>query len=475
MLKFFALGVTILSTVLPTIAQVPTWCSTRSFSDISFCEDFDRYCNPVPPLPYACDGTLGSSKLALREVWVQNPPSNVCGVEIQTGDQWFSSPPWAAAMTCHDSDVLGFATASMAPSIRAAFGEAYSAVMGTDLNPLVLEFVLNGENWSKGIFGNDYLEMGYGAASAPTDYVLSANCSTCGGVNRRYPIICQQAVPPAGCGPIASVPHYSSIAVGFLAFLDENPCHCDDPSSYHSPYNEHLSFFDGHKWWKLRAGLFPNGSGDFRVRNDENIIKLTIKSTTIMVELTCTDPDPDEYSWCEVPRDYMGPFNSMTVGFKHACKLKGSTAPDAEWDCLNTPDCVNGADRGGVPTFDNIVLHGGMGDSIQGACCYPNATCSDEYYLDCDCLGGIFRGHGTACVNLACPPPFKPDHDMDGDVDMSDFAWFQTCLSGSYVLPSVPCQVADLDNDNDVDHLDLLAFISSLSGTGIPYQINCLP
>lgn len=378
-------------------------------------------------------------------------------------------------MSCHSTDILGFATRSMRSSIRAAFGQTHEAVMGTDLHPLVLEFVLNGQNWSKSLFNNGYLELGLGGASAPTDFVHSPFCSTCGGPDDRYPMICQQAVPPAGCGPIAGAPHTPSIAVGFLAFLDDNSCHCNDPSStWHSPYNEHLSFFDGHKWWKLRAGLFPNGSGDFRVRNDENIIKLTMKTSTIRVELTCTDPAPDEYSWCEIPRDYMGPFNTISVGFKHACKLKGSAVPGHEWECQNDPTCVHGAENGGVAMFDNIVLHGGMGDGAPGACCFSNTSCSEEYYLDCESLGGTFRGYGMTCAEVACPPPFKPDHDMDGDVDMEDFAWFQGCLYGPEVSPAIPCLAGDLNGDAYVDRTDLEAFIDCMSGADMPYSPNCL-
>ncbi len=448
----------------------------QTFPHISSCEDFDRYCKPIPPYPYTCDGSGGSDVLALTDVWIPNPPSNICGVEIRLSDTWFTSPPWTAAMTCQDWDTLGFASRDIPGGIRAAFGEAYSTVMGTDLNPLILEFVLNGEGWSKCLFANAYLELGNGPASAPTDYVWSPNCSTCGGPSRRFPMICQQATPPAGCGPIETAPHKPSIAVGFLSYLDDDSCHCSDPSDpWHSPRNEHLSFFDGHKWWKLRQGLFPDGSGDFRVRDDENIIKLTIRACTIKVELTCTDPQPDEYSWCEIPRDYLGSFNTMTVGYKHSCRLNGSGVPGSEWDCQNTPSCVYGAERAYVPRFDNIILHGGMGAGSKGVCCYPDLSCSEEYYLDCESLGGVFQGHDTTCAELACAPPFKPDRDMDGDVDLKDFGWFQNCLSGSQVQPSMECRIADLDDDHDVDEFDLTAFIACVSGSDTPYDVSCMP
>jgi len=460
----------------PALAQAPTWCSTQSLPNTSFCEDFDRYCNPAPPYPAACDPSAVADNFRLRLVWVPNYPGNYCGVEIQLRDEWAASPPWDAAMSSQVDDMLGMATRDLPASIRQAFGESYSEVMATDLNPLVLEFVLNGENWSKCIYDDGYLELGFGPPSVPTDFIRGPDCSTCGGPATKFPMICQQAVPPPGCGPIATAPHKPAIAVGFVAFLDDDPCHCDETSPIsHSPYNEHLSFFDGHKWWKLKQGLFPNGSGDFRIRNDRNIIKLTLDASTIKVEMTCTDPEPDEYSWCVIPRDYTGPFNTMTVGYNHSCRLKGAASPGSEWDCLNEPICVWGADKGYAPHFDNIILHGGMGYGQPGACCYPDTTCGDEYYLDCESLGGVFRGHGTSCALLSCPPPFKPDHDMDGDVDLEDFAWFQACLSGTKVTPTIPCQVADLDDDTDVDSADLLAFITCLSGPAILYTEACLP
>ena len=113
--------------------------------------------------------------------------------------------------------------------------------------------------------------------------------------------------------------------------------------------------------------------------------------------------------------------------------------------------------------------------AAKGVCCYPDLSCSEEYYLDCESLGGVFQGHGTTCAELACAPPFKPDHDMDGDVDLEDFGWFQACLSGTQMSPTMPCRVADLDDDRDVDQSDLTAFVACLSGPGVSYDVSCMP
>lgn len=68
------------------------------------------------------------------------------------------------------------------------------------------------------------------------------------------------------------------------------------------------------------------------------------------------------------------------------------------------------------------------------------------------------------------------DRDRDGDVDMSDFAWFQTCMTGNAVpYTNAACADADRDSDFDIDTADLNVFLGCLSGPDIPATANCLP
>ncbi len=436
-----------------------TWCTT-TFPNAVFCDDFDRYCVNPPPAPQACPLGSDMDNIAFGKIWA---PKGRCGVAPGVSDVFYSSAPWGAKTPCQCHWDIGYTTASIGQFIRKAFGEDYGMVSGTDLNPLVLEFIINGQTAGKAIYNDSYLEFGAGFASAPTDYVYSNEwCNDCNGSYRRHPIICQQEAPPAACPPISSAPHVASIAAGFVAQLDTNPCHPGE--SNHVPRNEHLAFFDGYRWYSLRQGLFP-GNGDFRIRNNENQVKITIKSTMLKVELTC--PDTSEYSYCEIPRDYQGPFNSITLGYKHSCQLESGA-----WTCRDIPDCILGS--GYVPVYDNVVVRGGMGYAQPGACCFADTSCLEAYHGDCDLLGGHFAGAGTTCATTACCPPLPADHDMDGDVDLADFGWFQTCLAGPEAPPpSVPCRCADFQSDGFVDAIDLGTFLGCMLGPEIPTNPNC--
>jgi hypothetical protein len=57
------------------------------------------------------------------------------------------------------------------------------------------------------------------------------------------------------------------------------------------------------------------------------------------------------------------------------------------------------------------------------------------------------------------------DADEDGDIDLVDFAAFQTCFTGPEIPPSTPCAIAfDSDLDNDVDLADFGSFQLQFTG-----------
>lgn len=61
------------------------------------------------------------------------------------------------------------------------------------------------------------------------------------------------------------------------------------------------------------------------------------------------------------------------------------------------------------------------------------------------------------------------DQDHDGDIDQSDFGYFQACLSGQYIPQNNPaCAWAKMDDDSDVDVYDLNLFLALLTGPGVP-------
>ncbi len=75
---------------------------------------------------------------------------------------------------------------------------------------------------------------------------------------------------------------------------------------------------------------------------------------------------------------------------------------------------------------------------------------------------------------LEITPVPAVDFDRDGDVDQSDYGWFQRCVSGTGVAQLDPsCRDARVDGDADVDDIDLNLFIGCMSGAGIAADPQC--
>lgn len=68
----------------------------------------------------------------------------------------------------------------------------------------------------------------------------------------------------------------------------------------------------------------------------------------------------------------------------------------------------------------------------------------------------------------------RADYNGDGQVDMTDFAHLQRCLSGPFVPQTDPsCQNARHDGDDDVDADDVKLFEYCLQGPGEPLRFGC--
>jgi hypothetical protein len=133
--------------------------------------------------------------------------------------------------------------------------------------------------------------------------------------------------------------------------------------------------------------------------------------------------------------------------------------------------------------FDDVVLHGGMPFSMNGACCRDNADCVDnvtESYCVSEPpagLGGLWRGANTTCATLSspcCPYPFA-DADHDGDVDNDDFGVFQTCYTGSGGGVPTGCVCLDRTGDGSIDSSDLTQFNRCYSGPNVPWSQAVTP
>jgi hypothetical protein len=71
--------------------------------------------------------------------------------------------------------------------------------------------------------------------------------------------------------------------------------------------------------------------------------------------------------------------------------------------------------------------------------------------------------------------PGYSDFDLDGDVDMVDFAHLQRCCAGSATQTNPNCFDADLNDDDRVDAADLALFDACYSGPNVHAQAGCTP
>ncbi len=85
--------------------------------------------------------------------------------------------------------------------------------------------------------------------------------------------------------------------------------------------------------------------------------------------------------------------------------------------------------------------------------------------------------NGSATVNVSIRiKPYPGDMDGDFDCDMDDFAFFQSCMSGTGAPSTAPnCDLASLDGDIDVDVNDLGLFLGCMSGANLPMAPDCVP
>ena len=397
-----------------------------------------------------------------------------------------------------------------------------NAVNGTNDNPLVLRFWMyddatldNTDGWGRPANWPFYMELCFFGtdpnntdplARAPTDYVTqdcpgyhdcgvesvcvggdhnNMPCTVdkeCTDVDATYPIICQQSVTglPANCpNPLINQPPlHASLAYGWLAALDTNPC---DSETGRKPTMYHAVTFDGRVWRPLDHNPPPPGNGRFIYSMQQGFFEMTIRSTEYDLKLiapndcgkeaacdaTCTDGHQICTSTITLPRQYTGPFNMIAMGIGPGCEL----------DPANAWNCKTESTRNNRPWnwwwasayVDRPVLFGGVRN--LGSCCHvvggtTEPGCSDNVPPgECNAWGDRFR-EGTCADTLCCPYPFA-DADNDGDVDQLDFAAFQLCYAGSGGGVPPGCDCWNRDKDNDVDINDFTKFNDCWTGPNV--------
>jgi hypothetical protein len=129
----------------------------------------------------------------------------------------------------------------------------------------------------------------------------------------------------------------------------------------------------------------------------------------------------------------------------------------------------NSVEEGFVATIPGLPSPG-------GCCNHKTLECSTMYPGDCAASGGEFLGADVPCTSC-CPKPFS-DADLDGDVDMDDFAEFQKCITtgagsgGAVILAG--CECWDQNGDGAIDDTDFVhGFMNCGTGPAIPADPEC--
>jgi len=116
-------------------------------------------------------------------------------------------------------------------------------------------------------------------------------------------------------------------------------------------------------------------------------------------------------------------------------------------------------------------VKGYTGDGVLSAAGHRGVL--EHVALTADDSAGPFTVYFDS-VTQPCWP--RGDFDHDGDVDQSDFAHLQLCLSGENVFKDdADCFDARLDNDLDVGDLDVSQFLLCLSGPNALPPPYCFP
>jgi hypothetical protein len=550
-----------------------TWCSEGGQS--IFCFDFDRNCSSPPPEPEKCPDGTPRLDSPMRAVWVYNSwnvnTQSACGSNMTTEEVPSSPPvsPYGYILPSHpyggrhanggdESGQLGQNTVDLLPYIQDAI-PGNSLVNGSDDQPLVLTFTMGSLALGAMQFNNGYMELSLNdptrwnsvdeVAKAPTDFVLvggddGAGCPTCnstctGGSASlsmvAWPTVCQQEFPNPLCPPKQTLVR-NAIAIGALALLDNNPCHCctelpvanpnqpwrrqcvaaertpDFPDGWQEPTNMHLSYFDGLEWRVLRQGMGGPGSyGDFRygnywiyLRNNQGVVVgntdsgwetvvLTLKTSTVDIYHKTKMMSQVDGQWVEtwteslakdLPRRYTGSFNRLRAGTDESCQLRhDSYTCDPSYSnghrrCKvmkeGRCDGGNATYRSSYVAFDNVKLAGGVGG--VGPCCLPDASCSFMRSADCLAAGGTFRGGSTGCDGDTCLGACCEPQNTCTQTTV-------TACQGRFAGVGVPCQgivccptpFADFDGDGDVDAEDFAVLQVCYTGdqAGVAARCTC--
>lgn len=347
-------------------------------------------------------------------------------------------------------------TADLEPDMTATYGQgnkglgAGNAVQGTDEEPLILEFGVDFNTESYGSYSSFYVELSF------HDGVLDDQAPR----NSTEGLYTEDTNLGNGDqGPWTDGGSHRALAYG--SFVGVN-------RPYGSPSSGSMGaamYYDGVKWYYTSTAkdIYGNGAALWK-RSDglKTLFRMTVRTSTVVLELDNMGGSPVNLPR-EMWRQYTGPFNRISLIMGNSVTTSGKT---------NYVDQVEL--RQGVLITPIPV----------GACCVRTGlgtgTCSVT--TEADCTGdqdGAYLGDATVCGNnnLNCGdfcPDVYADTDYDGDVDMSDFGYFQNCMTGpGWVTVPSDCLCLDREGDGDIDSDDLYFFTNCLSGPQTAGSPNC--
>jgi len=105
-----------------------------------------------------------------------------------------------------------------------------------------------------------------------------------------------------------------------------------------------------------------------------------------------------------------------------------------------------------------------------GACCKPDGTCEVTLVDECDAIGGIYQGDGSACDDpgVDCPEPTgaccNPAGGCLGDLTVGECDGF----GGDWAGPGTDCEDADADGTADDCEGGCPADLTGPGGDGVP-------
>jgi len=168
------------------------------------------------------------------------------------------------------------------------------------------------------------------------------------------------------------------------------------------------------------------------------------------------------------------------AGFSHTIPFEGSPAADSftVWNAGEGTLEYTITDNGCYWLDVNPLSGTSTGEADTMTIAYATAGLGPGGY-DCTITisaPGADPPEATIALHVTVEPPsYRGDFDLDQDVDLGDFAYFQACFNGpnrSYALPG-SCDRPDLDSDNDVDLSDFGAFQACFNGPNRPPPPGC--